>query len=168
MEILFAFLGAILGGVITVQYMYVSDRLKFRGDVMVEVVAYCDNVYQLIQEMHALKNAFMANNLSDQMSSEYGAYSNQVSVLLKTSAPHTRVAIAYGEGKALADLNRLRNEFRDVVTILRKASPAAWANENKEIFSRFGERIDPLRVRLQQALSDGARTRSIWQILFRG
>lgn len=73
MEILFAFLGAILGGVITVQYMYVSDRLKFRGDVMVEVVAYCDNVYQLIQEMHAQKNAFMANNLSDQMSSEYGA-----------------------------------------------------------------------------------------------
>jgi hypothetical protein len=76
--------------------------------------------------------------------------------------------IAYGEGDALHTLNKLSAEFKEVVSILRTATRSAWANENKVIFSIFEKSIDPLRANLQNQLLKGARTRSIWQILFSG
>jgi hypothetical protein len=167
MDIVFAFIGAIVGSFVTVQYMYVSDRLKQRGEVMLEVVAYCDDIYHFIQDMHGRKNALYTKNFED-LDIEYAADSQQLSILLKTSAPHTKLVIAYGEGDALLTLNKLSAEFREVVSILRNATRAAWANENMVIFSIFEKSIDPLRANLQKQLLKGARTRSIWQILFSG
>jgi hypothetical protein len=167
MDILFAFIGAIIGSIVTVQYMYASDRLKLRGEVMQEVVAYCDDIYHLIQDMQGRKNAIYTRNL-DGLDDEYVADSRQLSVLLKTSRPHTKLVIAYGEGDALGALNNLSSEFRQVVSILRNATRSAWASEEAEILTIFKDKIDPLRTRLQGCLLKGARTPSIWQILFRG
>jgi len=168
MDILFAFIGAIIGSFVTVQYAYVSDRLKQRGEVMQEVVAYCDDIYHLIQDMHVRRDALYTDNFIDQLGVEYAADSQQLSILLKTSAPHTKLVIAYGEGEALHTLNKLSEVFRKAASVLRNATRAAWANENREIFSMFEKSIDPLRDSLQRQLLKGARTRSIWQILFRG
>lgn len=167
MDIVFAFIGAIIGSFVTVQYAYVSDRLKLRGEVMQEVVAYCDDIYHLIQDMHERKSAIYTPNL-DELDNEYTADSQQLSILLKTSAPHTKLVIAYGEGNALSTLNKLSEEFRKVVSILRNATRSAWAIENREIFSMFEKSIDPLRDALQRELLKGARTCSIWQILISG
>jgi hypothetical protein len=82
MDIVFAFIGAIVGSFVTVQYMYVSDRLKQRGEVMLEVVAYCDDIYHFIQDMHARKNALYTNNL-EELDNEYAADSQQLSILPK-------------------------------------------------------------------------------------
>jgi len=167
MDILFAFIGAIIGSFVTVQYTYVSDRLKKRGEVMQEVVAYCDDIYHLVQDMQGRKDIFLNQKL-DEIGDEYIADSRQLSVLLKTSSPHTKLMIAYGEGEALQALYELSAEFRKVVSILRNATLSDWASKDKEIHFSFENTIDPLRRNLQKCLLIGARTPSIWKILFSG
>jgi len=164
MDILLAFIGAIIGSFVSVQYMYVTDNLKVRREAMLEVVVHYDNIYHLIQDMHVRKNAIYARDV-DELDEDYTADSQQLSILLKTIIPHTKLAIAYGEGEALHNLNQLSSEFRKVVSILRNATRTAWAIENKEIFSTFESTIDPLKIRLHQNLLSGAKRQSIWQIL---
>ena len=166
MDIASALIGAIVGSLVIVQYTYVSDRLKQRGEVMQEVVAYCDDIYHLIQDMHVRKDAIYTKNL-DGLDLEYVADSQRLSILLKSSAPHTKLAIAYGEGEALCALNTLSAEFRRVVSTLRKATRSAWVSENAEIHQSFENEIEPLRKKLQVYLLNRAQTpRSIWLILF--
>lgn len=169
MDILLAFLGAVIGSFVSVQYMYVSDRLKLRGEVMQEIVAYCDEIYHLIQDMHVRKNGFYTRNFSGiESDEEYSADSQRLSVLLKTSSPHTKLMIAYGEGEALNALDVLTKELREVTSVLRNATRSAWIIENTEILKTFETKIDPLRKRLQGILLEDARTPSIWKILFKG
>jgi hypothetical protein len=149
--------------------MYVSDRLKLRGEVMQEIVAYCDEIYHLIQDMHGRKNGFYTKNFSGIDSDEdYIADSQRLSVLLKTSGPHTKLMIAYGEGDALNTLEALSKALREVTSILRNATRSAWMIENVEIFKIFETKIDPLRRELQGILLADARAPSIWKILFKG
>src|SRR2546426_11625501 len=124
MDILFAFIGAIIGGIITVQYMYAADRRKIRAEVMLEVVAYCDNIYHLVQTAHVHKDAVFTRNFNEipNAAVDYDNASQQLTALLKTSVPHAKLAIAFGEAEALGDFNTLTEQFREVTSILRHAT----------------------------------------------
>jgi hypothetical protein len=48
--------GAVLATVLTVVYLYISDKAKLRGEVLLEVVGYCDEIYHLLQTVHTEKD----------------------------------------------------------------------------------------------------------------
>ncbi len=170
MEALLALIGALIGGIVTVQYMYAADRRKIRAEVVLEVVSYCDEIYHLIQSMHGIKQVLFTPEFPQkpQASADYGEASRRLTVLLKTSAARVKLAIAYGDGDALGEFNALADQFRHVTTILRHASPATWTEEDQEIHRTFREQIDPMRQRLEKRLLSDALPASIWVLLRRG
>jgi hypothetical protein len=170
LEALLALFGAFIGGVITVQYMYAADRRKVRAEVVLEVVSYCDEIYHLIQLMHVVKDQLYNRDSSEtpETGTNYTESSKRLTLLLKTSVPRVKLAIAYGEGDALRDFNLLADQFRDVASILRQATRAAWAQENREIHQRFTKLIDPMRATLENRLLSDVRAASIWVLLRRG
>lgn len=170
MEALLALIGALIGGIVTVQYMYAADRRKVRAEVVLEVVSYCDEIYHLIQSMHAIRHTVFTREPvpPEQANEDYREASKRLSVLLKTSVPRVKLAIAYGEGQALEEFNALTVQFLEVTRILRHATRAAWIQEDREIHLRFNEQIDPMRQRLEKRLLSDALPASIWVLLRRG
>jgi len=170
LEALLTLIGALVGGIITVQYMYAADRRKVRAEVVLEVVSYCDEIFHLIQMMHVSKDAVFtrAPNQEPQAGVHYQQATERLTVLLKTSVPKVKLAIAYGEGDSLRDFTALTGHFMEVAHILRRATSVAWAQEDAEIHRRFAELIDPARTRLESRLLSDARPASIWTLLTRG
>ncbi len=170
LEALLTLIGALVGGIITVQYMYAADRRKVRAEVVLEVVSYCDEMFHLIQVMHVSKDALFTRefNQEPQAGVNYQQATERLTVLLKTSVPKVKLAIAYGEGDALRDFNVLTGHFMEVAHILRHATRVVWTQENTEIQRRFAELIDPARARLESRLLSDAGPASIWTLLTRG
>jgi hypothetical protein len=169
LEALLTLIGALVGGIITVQYMYAADRRKVRAEVVLEVVSFCDDIFHLIQLMHVSKGAVFTRDFAQepQAGENYQQATERLTVLLKTSVPRVKLAIAYGEGDALRDFNALTDQFREVASILRRATRVAWVQENREIHQRFADVIDPTRARLESRLLSDARPASIWVLLTR-
>lgn len=156
-QLLSGFIGALIATLLSVFYLYISEQSKLRSEVLLEVVAYCDDLYDRLQNIHVHKNGEYAEHKAMFTDDEYRQISREISSLLKSRIVHAKLAIAYGEGNILASLNSLIDDFGNATSILRKATRSNWFNEHKEIMGLFSQKIDPGRVSLEKALINGIR-----------
>ena len=166
-QLLSGLFGALIASILSIIYLYFSAQIKVRAEVMLEVVGYSDDIYNYLQMMHAHKHLIYTENKPALTDDEYRNFSNQLSVLLKSSKVKAKIALVHGEGNLLEIFNELWGNYLAVSSILRNATRSAWVvKENKEIFELFSNRIDPLRNKLEIALLNGARVSGVAKTLF--
>lgn len=158
MDVLFSGLvGAFFATILTTYYSYVSDQWKWRANILLEVVAYCDDIYDNLQNLSVMKNASYTNKKKEINHDDYRDRSNNLSTLLKTSLPGVKLALIYGDGDMLGIFNQLRAEFHAVSSILRKATSDNWEKEQEKIMLKFSQKIDPMRASFESMLLQDAR-----------
>lgn len=165
-HLLSGLIGALIASLLTVVYLYISTQSKLRAEVLLEVVGYCDDIYHRLQSQCVHKKAKYTKNEAKLTSEEYRYISNELSILLKSTKIHAKLAIAYGESDTLGLLNQLSANFRGVASILWKATKENWDRDDKKISQMFKTTIDPLRDELQKQLIKGMRAGPIIQTLF--
>lgn len=155
-QLLSGLIGALAATFISVIYLHISEKNKLRGEVFLEVVGYCDDIYHYLQKLHVYKDSEYTTHSVPFSPDDYKLISDKLTVLLLSSKVHAKLTLAYGEGDALLLFNSLSKRFIEVSGALRKATRSAWVvKENKEITRLFSEEIDPLRTNLQRSLLYG-------------
>lgn len=151
-------LGALIATFISVIYLHISEKNKLRGEVFLEVVSYCDEIYHFLQTIHNYKEAEFRSFRSPYSSEEYISINNKLTVSLVSTKEHAKLILAYGEGEASMLFSMLSNNLIKVSSILRNSTKSAWVTkEHKEIMRLFSEEIDPLRANLQNSMLNGTR-----------
>ncbi len=164
--ILSGLVGALIATFISVIYLHISEKNKLRGEVFLEVVSYCDEIYHFLQTIHNYKEAEYRLYKSPYSSEEYTSINNKLTVSLISTRVHAKLSLAYGDGDGDGDgdgetlllFNILSDNLRKVSSILRSSTKSAWVTkEHKEIMRLFSEEIDPLRAKLQESMLNGTR-----------
>jgi hypothetical protein len=164
MSLLFSgLLGAIIATLISVLYHHISEQRKIKSDVLMEIVSYCDEIYIHLIDMNSYKDHDYMNKKQALHPEEYRMISRELTRLLISSKPATKLVIAYGEGIIMESFNELKACFNEVSSILRKSKRDDWDIESKKIYILFSERIDPLRSNIQRSLLNGLDTAIIAQ-----
>lgn len=156
-QLLSGLIGALAATFISVIYLHISEKNKLRGEVFLEVVGYCDEIYQFLQKLHVYKESEYTTHSIPFSAEDYNLISNKLTVLLLSTKIHAKLTLAYGEGDSLMLLNFLSERFRKISSTLRKSTRSEWVKEGPEIFRIFTEEIDPLRTNLQSSLLNGTR-----------
>jgi len=165
-ELLSGFIGALIATVLSVVYLYLAEQAKLRTEIALEVVGYCDDIYDRLQWMHGYKDTVYTHTGSGMEPDEYRASGHELSRLIKTTKTHAKLEIVYGPGESVAALNELSHHFREATSLLRGATEADWAEKGRQIFALFQTRIDPLRKELQRKLINGTRATAIAKDFF--
>ena len=157
-QLLSGLFGALIASIFSIIYLYFSGQIKLRSKVMLEVVGYSDDIYNYLSMMHVHKHYMYTENKPGLTDDEYRKFSNELSVLLKSSKVKAKITLVYGEGSLLGIFNELWGSYLAVSSLLRKATLSEWVvKENKEIHGLFSNKIDPLRNQLEKSLIKGAR-----------
>lgn len=165
-ELLSGLIGALIATVLSVVYLYLAEQAKLRAEIALEVVGYCDDIYDRLQLMHVHKDTVYTHAGSGMHSDEYRATSHEISRLIKSTKTHAKLEIVYGPGESVAALNELGHHFREATSLLRGATEADWVEQRRQIFDLFQTRIDPLRKDLQRKLINGTRAAAIAKDFF--
>jgi hypothetical protein len=165
-NLLSGFIGALIATILSVAYLYVAEQIRLRTEVALEVVGYCDDVYNRLQSMHVHKDKVYTKTSTGLEPEVYRAISRELSVLIKSTKTHAKLEIAYGASDSVAALNRLSYYFREASSILWGATENDWSVKGKEILTLFEKVIDPMRTELQHKLIDGTRVRTIAKHFF--
>lgn len=166
-ELLSGLIGALIATILTVVYLYLAEQAKLRTEMALEVVGYCDDIYDRLQLMHVHKDTVYTHSGRGMPPEDYRAVSYELSRLIKATKTHAKLEITYGPGQSMAALNELSHHFRETTSLLRAATEADWAQKGTQIFELFQTRIDPLRKDLQRKLIDGTRASAIAKDFFR-
>jgi hypothetical protein len=126
--------GALIATVLSLVYLYISEKAKLRGEVLLEVVGYCDEIYYILQMLQAEKELEYTEHESTLTGGEYRTANQKLSVLLKSSSVHAKMAIAFGEGRELESFNTLRTLFAEGASVLRTATRSGWIIESRKLF----------------------------------
>jgi hypothetical protein len=162
MEQLFSVLiGALIASILAVLFLHVSEKLKIRSEVLLEVVGFCDKTYHHFQNLHVYKNTEDTNRDLDLTIEDYRYLSRELTVLLTSTKVHEKMAIAFGEKEELGLFLELSNQLRQVASILRSATLSAGLNEGQQVKQFFKDKIDPLRHKLVRDLIKGAKVTGI-------
>lgn len=160
-------IGALFATILNIFYLYLSEQKKIRAEVLLEVVAYCDDIYKNLQFLHTLKNAAYTDKIKELPQDDYQATNRELTALLTSSRAGVKLALVYGEGDVLALFNELRSWFKIVSSVLRGATPSNWPAEHEGIILKFSQQIDPLRASFETMLLQEARLPSITKQTFK-
>lgn len=160
-------IGAIIATLLSVLYHYISEQRKIKSDVLMEVVSYCDEIYGHLIDMHCYKDHEYMGKKRSLHPEEYRIISRELTRLLLSFKPATKLVIAYGEGTIMATFNDLKSCFFEVSSMLRKATKDDWLIESKKITNLFSERIEPSRTVLRRSLLNGLYAIKIVKGFFR-
>lgn len=153
--------GALIATVLSAVYSYVAEQIRLRTEVTLEVVGYCDDIFNRLQTIHAHKDHVYTNTDSCLEPDIYRANNRELSVLLKSTKTHAKLEIVYGIGESVAALNALSHHFREAASILRSSTENDWPVKGKWVLDLFEGKIDPLRNDLERKLIDGTRATAI-------
>ena len=165
-QLLSGLYGALIASILSIIYLYFSEQIRLRAEVMLEVVGYCDDIYHRLSMMHAHTDSMYTQNKPGLTDEEYRKFSQELSVFLKSSKVHAKIALVYGEGTVLGIFNKLCDYFTEASSRLRTATSVTWAvKENKEIHDIFSEKIDSLRYQLEKSLLKNATVNGVTRTL---
>ena len=85
-------IGALLATVIAVAYSHISELIRRRHDVTLEVVGYSDDIYSHLQTMQTYKNQ-KAEGKDVLELDEYQTASRELRTLVLSSRVHARAAL---------------------------------------------------------------------------
>ena len=166
-QLLSGLYGALIASILSIIYLYFSEQIKLRSEIMLEVVGYSDDIFSSLTQMHIHKDSMYTEEIPRLTPEEYKKVSNELTVLLLTTKIKVKIALVYGEGQVLGIFNQLWNNYIAVSSLLRTATRSAWVvKENKEIIDIFSNKIDPLRNQLEKLLLNNARVKGISKSLF--
>ena len=148
MEQFSVLIGALIAIILSVGYLHVSEKAKIRSEVLLDVVGFWDEIYHHLQNLHVYKNAVYTDRDIDLTIEDYRFLSKELTVLLTSAKVHEKMAIAFGEKEELGLFLELRNQLRQVASILRRAAQSAGINEGQQVNQLFIDKIDPLRHKL--------------------
>lgn len=162
MEQLFSVLiGALVASILSVGYLHVSEKLKMRSEVLLEVVGFCDEIYHHLQNFHVYKNAEYTDRNLDLTIEDYRSLSRELTVLLTSTKVNEKIVAAFGEKEELGLFLELSNQLRQVARILHRATRNAGINEGQQVNQLFKDKIDPLRHKLIRDLIKEAKVTGI-------
>lgn len=167
-ELLSGLIGALIATLLSVVYLYIAEQTKIRTEIALEIVSYCDAIYNCLQLMHMHKDVVFTHAGDGMAPDKYRENSHELSRLIKATTTHAKLEITYGAGPSMAALNELSHHFREAASTLRDATEADWGEKNTQIFELFQSKIDPSRRDLQRTLINGTRATAIVQDLFAG
>ncbi|MCK9375966.1 MAG: hypothetical protein M0P73_07440 [Syntrophobacterales bacterium] len=160
-------LGAIIATLLSVLYHHISEQKKVRSDVLMEIVSYFDEIYRHLIDMHSYKDHEYMDKKSALHPDEYRMISRELTKLLISAKPATKLVIAYGEGNLMGTFNELKAIFHEVSSALRNSKRDNWESESERINILFSERIEPLRTTLQRSLLNELSTTMIVKETFK-
>jgi len=147
-QLLSVLIGVLIASILSVVYLHVSEKLKIRSEVLLEVVGFYDEIYHHLQKLHSFKNSEYTDRDLDLTIEDYQCLSRELTVLLTSTKVHEKMAIAFGEKEELGLFLELSNQLHQVASILHRATPNAGINEGYQVNQLFKEKIDPLRHKL--------------------
>jgi len=157
-------IGAVLASILTVLFLWVTEVRKIRGETFVEVTAYLDEMWQLVQNIHAFleqKAQHDANGYPNAETVEavkrqsYRTEENRhrLTELINSSRTKAKLAYVYGETNELVWFNEIITLLRPIVTDrLSLGKIGDWPANSAEIHSLFKNCLDPARGRLERGL----------------
>ncbi len=144
-QLLSVLIGVLIASILSIVYLHVSEKLKIRSEVLLEVVGFCDETYH---HLHVYKNAEYTDRDLDLTIEDYRYVSRELTVLLTSTKIHEKMAIAFGEKEELGLFLELSNQLRQVASILLRATRSSGINEGQQVNQLFKDKIDPLRHKL--------------------
>ncbi len=156
MEQFSVLIGALIAIILSVGYLHVSEKIKIRSEVLLEVVGFWDKIYHHLQNLHVDNNAVGTKKDPDLTIEDYRYLSRELTVLLTSTKIHEKMAIAFGEEEELGLFLELSSQLHQVANILRKATQSAGIKEGQQVCQLFKDKIDPLRHKLIRDLINGA------------
>lgn len=160
-ELLSGFIGALIATVLSVVYLYIAEQAKIRTEIALDVVAYCDDIYDCLQLLHTHKGIVYTHAGPGIDPDKYRDITHQLSRQIKATTTRAKLEITFGAGPSMALLNKLSSHFREAASVLRNATEAEWTSKNSELLDIFQSKIDPLRADLQRKLINGTRASAI-------
>lgn len=155
-QLLSGLIGALAATVLSVVYHWNSENRTLRRELLVDVVAYFDEIYNRLQFLHTVKDGNVDTAWVYLKEDEYGAMSRELSVLLTSSTLHAKLALIYGEGELLGEFNALRSRLINIASKLRTTKLSDWPEESVNIRGEFQGKIDPMRAQIERNLRLGA------------
>lgn len=160
--LLSGFIGALIATLISLIYLYISEKSRLRSEVALKVIGHFDEIYKRIEAIHNQKNSIFTGTKRALTNEEYRILSWTLKDLLLISTVSAKLEIIYGEGNnVIGSFNYLEKIFRGLAEILWSAAEDNWDKKNKQIFILFKDKIDPARKNLERTLIDGTRTHKI-------
>ena len=138
-------IGAIIASLLSVLYQYITEQIRRRAELMMEIVTWADDIYERLQIMSINKEEIYAGGKPYLTRGEYRVISREVKIMLLSSKIPAMVALVYEEGEDVQRINALQGELLKVARILWNARKEIWSQANKEISKEFDKIIDPLR-----------------------
>ncbi|MBA2654424.1 MAG: hypothetical protein H0U71_05105 [Gammaproteobacteria bacterium] len=133
MDLLSGLIGALIASILTIIYLYLVDKIKFRENILLEIIDYLENIYHRLQTIHSLKKILFTDKQKIEINHK-NIY-EELAFLLKTSSPHAKLRLAYGEGKELQKLNYFSTKIREVSLILFNTNEETWGKNDSNILS---------------------------------
>lgn len=157
------FIGALIATILSVAYLYIAEQIRQRTEIALEVVGFCDEIYNRLQFMHVHKEKAYTQGGIELEPEVYRANSRELATLIKSTKTHAKLEIVYGAGASVAALNGLSHHFREASSILWGATEKDWAEKGVQLHNLFKNVIDPMRAGLQRELIDGTRIKAIME-----
>ena len=160
-QLISVIIGVLIASILSVGYLHISENLKIRSEVLLEVVGFCDEIYHHLQNFHSFRNSEYTDRDLDLTIEDYQCLSRELTVLLTSTKVYKKMAIAFGEKEELGLFLELSNQLHQVASILHRATPNAGINEGYQVNQLFKEKIDPLRHKLIRDLMKRAKVTGI-------
>lgn len=165
-ELLSGLFGALIATLLTVFYNYITELVRRRSDILMDVVSYFDDIYSRVQNMHVHKIASYKGGKLLYTDEEYKVTSRELKAMLLSSMIRTRVALVYGEGDAkLQEYNKLQSMLLEGARILWAMKKENYQEGSGKIAVLFNN-IDILRSDIEQKFLNSAKVNSITSELF--
>jgi len=149
-DLLSGFIGALIATMITIIYLYISEQVRKRSEVVLATIGHTDEFYHLIQEVLVYKDFLFKQAEQSITSEEYKFMQRRMIVLIKSFSIIAKVGLVYGEySMELSNFVRLMNELGKVAILSTKADNNTWENDYKKIMVEFEKTVDPLKKMVQ-------------------
>lgn len=165
--------GAVIATLITIGYLYITEKIRRRYDIYLQVVAYLDEIYIRLQAVFAYTDD-IHDILSDSKYDTSGLTEEDISAtnrkIIELSLSHgirSKVLAEYGNDNTLAKLSDLLYQYFDIYCLLRVATrPHYTVKGRDEVFDLFDKGVDPLRKQLQKQFREKCSIKEIIKDLY--
>jgi hypothetical protein len=155
-------IGALIASVLSILYQYLTEIIRRRRDIMIEVVSWSDDIYDRLQAVQTQKDTVYPVGAKRYLTDdEYREISRELKTMLLSSKTHAKINLIYGEGEELKMFNALREELLRIARIIWTANEKNWTESSKKIIQDFGDKIDPLRQSIERGFILRTRVRSV-------
>jgi len=147
-------IGALIATILSMIYLHISEIIRRRYDLAIDIAIYSDEIYNDTQVIHSYKTMlFDENEIPKDALEPYAASINRLRVSVTSSDIHIRAKIIYGkDSDELKALEGLRSYYTTCASILWSSTKENWTEKSEELHKLFENNIDPLRGLLEQRL----------------